>query len=149
MKYGSNDIFMPHCESYLSIPANYLYPCMNMFIISGTDISERSLYIIPTAKHEPFHETLAIRTDAIQYVVDYIERQYIRTGEVVNPEGKQLVAVDATTEVEEEVNQEVPTSTPEAATTVVEKVEEVVQPAETKPVETEIVVSEESVTVEV
>jgi len=63
----------------------------HIFKHAGTDISERQLHLFEGAKHEPFHETLAIRTAAIEYVVQYFEGQYRRSGEVVNPEGKQLV----------------------------------------------------------
>ena len=85
-------------EDKVALPKSSDYIYSN----AGTDIEDRQLYVIPGAKHEPFHETAAIRTGAIQYVVEYFEAQYRRTGEVVNPKGKQLVQVSASENASEE-----------------------------------------------
>ena len=58
---------------------------------AGTDIGHRQLYIIPGAKHEPFHESEPIKSQAIQFVVDYFEAQYSGKGLVVSAAGKELV----------------------------------------------------------
>ncbi len=86
-------------EDKVALPKSSDYIYSN----AGTDIEDRQLYVIPGAKHEPFHETVAIRTGAIQYVVDYFEAQYRRTGQVVNPKGKQLVQASASGNDSEEV----------------------------------------------
>jgi len=86
-------------EDKVALPKSSDYIYSN----AGTDIEDRQLYVIPGAKHEPFHETAAIRTGAIQYVVDYFETQYRRTGQVVNPKGKQLVQASASENESDEV----------------------------------------------
>jgi hypothetical protein len=62
--HGANDT--------IALPASSQY----VYNHAGTDPAHKSVHLIADSKHEPFHESPAIRTAAIDFVVNYLEEQY-------------------------------------------------------------------------
>jgi alpha-beta hydrolase superfamily lysophospholipase len=62
--HGANDT--------IALPASSQY----VYDHAGTDPAHKSVHLIADSKHEPFHESPAIRTAAIDFVVKYFEEQY-------------------------------------------------------------------------
>jgi hypothetical protein len=62
--HGANDT--------IALPASSQY----VYDHAGTDPAHKSVHLIADSKHEPFHESPAIRTTAIDFVVNYFEEQY-------------------------------------------------------------------------
>mmetsp|Transcript_9040 Transcript_9040/g.14996 ORF Transcript_9040/g.14996 Transcript_9040/m.14996 type:complete len:366 (+) Transcript_9040:52-1149(+) len=66
----------------------------HMYRHSGTDITRKSLHIIDSARHEPFHESEPIRSEAIAFAANYFESQY---QQVKPPQGFDTTTTTTTT----------------------------------------------------